>query len=294
MFKIVVIVTGIGNPNGMHKLALLYKNIEQIRKTSIFTVDVVIFQYEMKWNIDMYRGLYRWADHVHVYKEKGRIGHFLYRYCQPSWVCTYDYVFLMLDDVELPSTFSTMNCLRLLETMNIDVLSPSIAEDASGGAHPFMYPHPHSGGFRWTNFAEYFLYMMKGNAFAQYYELLDEKTHYMWGIDLAMYTQARLRIGILDELVLQHHYSNTWTDPILLKNVKKELCYARQRLQHNNFKFVNLYMISQNIPEWYMYLQKNYPLSKDRLNPVRHPRHFPKEETNLRGSNECTDINESI
>jgi hypothetical protein len=113
----------------------------------------------------------------------------------------YDYVLLMLDDIELQPSFNLNHFIQLYEKYNFDILSPTLTH-TSEYSWPCMLQR--GADIRDTRYAELFCYLMKPTAYARYHALLNEKSKFLWGVDLALHLHG-FRIGLVDFMGMHHH-----------------------------------------------------------------------------------------
>lgn len=236
--RLLVVIPGFGEPDFMCKMDILVKNMIRIRNTYHGEMRVLIFLYSISKKKILMDRLWFLGSDIIIHDEKGRLGYFLYKYVKPSALrrAGITDVLIILDDVSLPSDININTLLHLRDRYDIDVLSPSISIDSYGGCHSFMTTEGFNS-LRITNFIELFCYVMTIQAYEKYYSLFNKETIYMWGIDIAMYSMLKLRMAIYDPCSVRHFFSNSWTDPKMMKEVKKELHYTKKRLRNNNFCF---------------------------------------------------------
>ena len=236
--RILWVYTGFGSPNLQEKITILRHNLKSVsfseETTSLF---VLIFLYSTEFPLEDFLDPKELGVPIVIVRKEGRIGDYIYQYLSNELTNHFDTIMIMLDDVELMDKIHLEDIIRIQEGFQIDVLSPSIHHSSPSGCHRFMLRDYSSGGIRWTNFAELFLYVFSRSGFQKYYALFTEETRFMWGIDIAMQTSAQMTIAIMDEWSVRHHFSNTYQNPDVLREVKKELAYTQNRLKNNDFKF---------------------------------------------------------
>ena len=194
MSRLLMIVTGYGPPRVAEKHAWLKNNIDQVKRTFTGNVFVRLFNYGTEpCGCD---------DVDEETMTPGYVGQFLYRYMPPETVQQYDYVMCILDDIELSASFNVDRALHNLHSYGLDIIQPALTQ-TSPHSHAFMLQDA-TAGVRITNYLEYFCYLMTPIGYAKWYNLFDDKTAWMWGLDwcLAMHNIAT---GILDATPAHHH-----------------------------------------------------------------------------------------
>ena len=196
--KLLVTVPGIGDNHFKEKKVFLRKNIDKIKSTFSGDVDFLLFNYS---NNDFSE----FSD-VCVVKEPGIIGQFIFKHLTPENLKSYDYVILMTDDILLSTNFNIDKMLSIYNDNELNILSPSLTKDSKCYHNGFMLERDEfKGKLRITNFCEYFFYVMDLKSYTRYYQLFDNKTYWLWGIDLCLDIKA-FKMGILNDFKIKHHY----------------------------------------------------------------------------------------
>lgn len=148
---------------------------------------------------------------ITIIRSKGIVGQFLKRYLVPETTSTqYDYLLLLLDDVELQPNVSFAKMIDYLNYFQLDVLSPSMTRSSK---HQFTYmltdPSYDRPMLKITSVLEYFCYFTTPRWYASYYETIEpDQNPWMWGLDMILYRQFKYRIGILNHMTMRHWYKN--------------------------------------------------------------------------------------
>lgn len=194
--KLLVTIPGIGNNHFKEKKFFLKKNIDIIKKTFSGDVDFLLFNYSNNDFTDF--------NDVKVIKEKGIIGQYIFKYLNPKDLNNYDYIILMLDDILLSENFNIDYLINLYNDNKLDIISPCLTKD-SKHSYKFMLENHKYKGLRIVNFCEYFFYLMDLKSYEKYYRLFDDKTYWLWGIDLCLDNQG-FKMGILNDFKIKHFY----------------------------------------------------------------------------------------
>jgi hypothetical protein len=229
--KLLLAIPGFGGPQFDFKKSLLTKNIDKIRNTFNGTVDITLFNYGDK-SVDI---------QCNEIMQKGYVGQFIYKHLTPDLINKYHFVLLLLDDIELDDNINIDTIIRNYTYYNLDIISPSL-NTASKWNHQYMLQLPDSNKIRFTQCLELFFYLMKPSSYTKWYNLLDQKSNWLWGIDYAMYNY-NIAPALMDGMTITHHIKNGSYSPDA-PNPYDELDYNRKRLrlQHQvaEYKFVEM------------------------------------------------------
>lgn len=205
--KLLVIVPGFGESNWDAKVEILRKNIDTVRGFfTEYTFRIVQYTLEKDLPADILSDA-----NIEVIKDTGILGRNLHVHAPPSYVDDQkpDYVMLILDDVELQAPFDWQQVLGLSQAMNLDVASP-VLTSRSMTVWNFMtrVSDPNVIAAIMTR-CELFCYIMKPSAYAKYYSFVDPMNPWMWGMDFMLHTHMNLRVGLLQNVCMIHHFWRT-------------------------------------------------------------------------------------
>lgn len=141
--------------------------------------------------------------------EKGVIGQFLFKHITPDMVKNFDYILLLLDDIELNNSFNLNQIIYNLNYYEIDILSP-ILDKTSKFSHWCMVENKNcdNNKIRITNFIELFCYVMTKDSYCKWYKLLNKESCWLWGIDFALFNLG-FKLAILEGITMHHHFKGT-------------------------------------------------------------------------------------
>jgi hypothetical protein len=197
--RLIVTIPGIGNNHFEEKKVFLKKNIDIIKKTFSGDIDFLLFNYSNNDFSDF-------ESSIKIIKESGIIGQFIFNKLKPDSLEEYDYIILMLDDIELSDNFNIDEMIKIYDYNKLDILSPSLTKDSKFSHNGFMLEdEKFEGCLRIVNFCEYFFYLMNIKSYQKYYKLFDKKTYWLWGIDLCLDKQG-FKMGILNNFKIKHYY----------------------------------------------------------------------------------------
>jgi hypothetical protein len=197
MKNILVIIPGVGDPYFPVKKDILTKNINIIKKTFSGNIDFKIFNYSDN----------TFPAEIPVIKEKGIIGEYLYKYITPSLVKDYNYILVLLDDIELVEGYNIDNMIFMLEELSLDIISPSLTSNSKYTWEFMLENNNYKNKLRIVNFCECFCYLMSQESYIKYYSLLDKETYWLWGIDMVLYNMG-FKMGIYNEYKINHHFKS--------------------------------------------------------------------------------------
>ena len=197
--KLLVTIPGIGNNHFDDKKVFLRKNIEIIKNTFTGSVDFLLFNYSDN-DFSEFQD-----ENIKIIKERGIIGQYIFNNLKPEYVSKYDYVILMLDDILLSEDFNIDYLVKIYKDNNLNIISPSLSVD-SKFSHMFMLnDDKYKNSLRIVNFCEYFFYLMDTDSYSKYWNLFDDKTYWLWGIDLCLDIQG-FKMGIFNDFKIKHFY----------------------------------------------------------------------------------------
>ena len=207
MSSLYVLISGFGLPHWDHKVDILKNNLEKIYDSKIWKkVHVCVCQYSdprlyqlPKECIDQYS--------IEVIYEKGIVGEFIHRYASPSRISGYDYILCLLDDIELLQV-QWEPLIRYVKDIDFDLLSPSLSLD-SQYQYRYMLHEPYNlSTIKVTPCCEYFCIFANVQNFKKYYDHVDPKNPWMWGLDLILKKHLGLKVGVVNTMVMKHWYKN--------------------------------------------------------------------------------------
>lgn len=239
-------LTGFGEPNIEVKKEILLKNLEVIKTwTEKYDIDLYIYLYTPNY-LDKLNELElnNYVSNLFVIARPGIVGEFIYRDVSKSYE-NYDYVFLFLDDIELPKNLSLDIMILVYNKEQLDILGLPLTLDSPAN-HAFMYQNiemfQQGYNYRETNFIEYFVYFISSVKFEKYLAFFNKDTKWCWGIDLALYNNG-MKLGILDKYPLKHYfkacsYNKSLPDPkIELNSIKTKTKIIKNMVIFNKQKY---------------------------------------------------------
>lgn len=202
-------LTGFGEPNIETKKEILLKNLEVIKTwKEKYDVDLYIYLYTPSY-LDKLNELElnKYVSNVHINAKPGIVGEFIYREVSKHYE-QYDYIFLFLDDIELPKDLSLDMMMLVYNKEQLDILGLPLTLDSPAN-HAFMYQNiemiREGYTYRETNFIEYFVYFISSIKFPKYLAFFNSETRWCWGIDLSLYNNG-MKLGMLDSYPLKHYF----------------------------------------------------------------------------------------
>lgn len=149
------------------------------------------------------------ADRVSIVRRAGLLGENLHHSAMPDVVCRFDYVFMMLDDVELTGAVSWGELLRLLGT-TAAILSPCLRDKYTTSWDYMLHdPRVVEPTLILRDKCEFFVYFMTADTYRTYYAYIDPANPFLWGMDFILKTNMGLQPAILNHWVIRHHYRGT-------------------------------------------------------------------------------------
>lgn len=207
--RILVFISGFGNPHIEHKMKVLEHNLRLLDKTrpDECCLDVWVAQYDDTVAIpEAYRG-YVSGEFI-VYHQKGFVGDFFLSIATPERVKGYEFLFCVLDDVLLQDTVNLAEMIQLKEDWNLNIVSPSLNPQGK-----FMYPYMLSCEIpnlllKIVNKCEYFCYLIDYRSYCQYHTFFHKANPYMWGMDCILFNRMGLRVGLINTMTIVHYFQH--------------------------------------------------------------------------------------
>ncbi|NDB85092.1 MAG: hypothetical protein EB127_20680, partial [Alphaproteobacteria bacterium] len=243
-----LVIPGFGSPKVDLKKMILKKNIEQINTTFTGCIDIKVFNYdETPCGID--------CNETFV---KGYPGQFLYRYITPSLVSKYDYVIILLDDIELQSNFNLDRILYNYRYYGCELMSPALTSNSEYSHRWMLQEINNADKIRQVTAIELFCYIMSSSAYEKYYTLLNEQSAWLWGIDY--HVNNMLSCYIINCVTMHHHIKGASYSP------DKPCAYSE--MNDNNERFKNIGLKKYNPAQNIQYLTYNQiPVSGEEVPP---------------------------
>lgn len=205
-----VIVAGFGNPHIEKKLAILQNNLAIIRNTGAgaagkLTVRVCIYDTAILPMIPP--ALLNDPDITWIVR-KGIVGEYIKDFAKPADVKGYDYVMMILDDIELQPSFNLGVALAHIRALGFDLVSPSMTLDSKFQYQYMLEVENTNCDIKVVPCCEAFCYIFPHASYLKYYDHVDKQNPWMWGLDLVLKKCIGLSIGILNKMTMRHYYKN--------------------------------------------------------------------------------------
>jgi hypothetical protein len=209
--RLLLCIPGFGLPKLDQKLAMLKSNLALIQATKpdSLHINLKMFFYSVKeYTAEWFEDL-PGIDHKDIQVEAGVIGQFMYKYVTPDSVSEYDYIMFLMDDILLPDNFDISQFITIYDNNGLDIISPSLSTASARVVHKIMKNVPENvkknTPLRVTTFCEFFCYLMTKESYTKYYAFLDERSKWLWGVDVVLYTNG-MTMGILDSYAMRHTF----------------------------------------------------------------------------------------
>lgn len=206
--RILVVITGVGDPNFKQKITHLHNNLKLLDQTkpknSIIDFEIIYyddklneFTFDQKFNIKK------------IYN-KGLVGKHIYNHLSQKNFQGYDHVVVMLDDIVLCENFDLNDMINLQVKYEISIFSPSLTEDSVINNGQMMTRSHHDGKLIIQNHLEYFCYLFClsdpkiKDALGLWLSLFNEDTQYIWGIDFAITNCLNLKCAMHNDVNMRH------------------------------------------------------------------------------------------
>lgn len=211
--RILVVITGVGEPNFDQKIIHLNNNFNLLYKTkpkkSIIDFEIIYyddrlneFTFDQKFNIKK------------IYN-KGLVGDHIFNHLSQKNFSGYDYVVIMLDDIELCENFDLNEMINLQIKHEISIFSPSLTTDSIINQYNMVTKPHHKDKLIIQNHLEYFCYLFClsdqkiKDALYAWLSLFSADTKYTWGIDFSLANCLNLKCAIHNDVNMRHFYRGT-------------------------------------------------------------------------------------
>lgn len=213
MTRDLLIIIPFGQPHLDNKWRILRSNIAVIRQGCPDVWTRVIFKLAV-YNEDLSIPDDIESDKdIHIVRQKSIVGDFFRDHASPDTIINegFDYVMLLLDDVEIRTQPSWEKLLVMKELSGAHLLTPTLASDSATLVYPYMshmINAPHTA--RMMTIMEMFCFLFDSKSYIErYYPLLDKDNPWMWGIDLCLFYDKGVRSLQVNTWIATHHYRGT-------------------------------------------------------------------------------------
>lgn len=197
---LLVVVPGFGEPATPLKHSILRKNIEIISKYPWSKVTFKLCCYDPVCDPTQFPECMRI---MHI--PKCIVGDYLEQHITPALASEYDYVFILLDDVELVEPFEWGDLLKLQRDFDMDILSPAMTRN-SPHQYKYMLAETNPFALKITSCCELFAYFMPSATYVRYHaHIMGKANPWMWGLDLVLTRHLKFRVGVLNHHQFCHH-----------------------------------------------------------------------------------------
>ena len=211
--RILVVITGVGDPNFEQKTIHLNNNFNLLDKTkpknSIIDFEIIYydgrlneFTFNQKFNIKK------------IYN-KGLVGEHIYNRLSQKNFRVYDHVVVMLDDIELCENFDLNEMIDLQIKHEISIFSPSLTHDSVINHGNMVTRSDRKDKLIIQNHLEYFCYLFclsdqkLKDALYAWLSLFSTDTKYTWGIDFSLTNCLNLKCVMHNDVNMRHFYKGT-------------------------------------------------------------------------------------
>jgi hypothetical protein len=225
--NILVIVPGFGGHNIEQKINIFQKNVNILSNTpENYNIEIEIFNFDcISYKLNNFE-----TKRIKIRENlnKGIIGQFLFKYITPKFILNYDYIIILLDDIELDENTNFEKVIKNYVYYKYDIISFSIKKGWPFSHYVMIQNESNNEFIRQTNMVELFIYIMNKENYIKYYQLLDEKSNWLWGIDFSLYYKY-FKLGIIDKYSVKHYYKGI--------SYNSNLPNPGEEIEHNRKKF---------------------------------------------------------
>ena len=219
-----VIVPGFGKPHISEKVRILQENVARIDTFpwSRLVIKVCIYDPEAILHIPT---KLRNDERIEWIVQPGIVGQFIHAYASPSQTCGFDFVLIILDDIELQPNFDFQKLIQYHGMFGFDIYSPSLTLDSKYQFN-YLLTKPESIAHIFVVCAcEAFCYFMPKSSYDRYYQHIEPKINpWLWGMDMCLYRCIGMKAAVINCMNMRHYYKNECyelrpdADPIVGRN----------------------------------------------------------------------------
>jgi hypothetical protein len=200
--SLLVIIPGFGKPELDIKMTILKNNMNKLITSMDFSsVRIHIFQYDTGFEMPIDIAM---NPSVTITKESGILGQFLYKHVTPNYVNQYDYLLILLDDVEIVDV-AWSEVIMMKKLLKYDVASCCLKEGFMSFWDFTKHLSDKNIWIREQSICELFCYMMDAKSYEKYYQFIDIQNPWMWGMDLILQSKMNLQCAVFNKFIASHY-----------------------------------------------------------------------------------------
>ena len=202
-----VIIPGFGAPHRDEKFRILRKNIECLHRNSSFSkISIRVCCYDPECASKIDKELWQYPSIEWIFR-RGIVGQYIHQYATPKDVEGYDYVMVLLDDVELMEDVDMTKMILYQKQLRLDIITPCMTTN-SKYQYQYMLHQPNQPfQLKIVAACEAFCYFMPVDSYVKYHAIIEpEDNPWLWGVDLVLYKYYRFHIAVLNTMRMHHHY----------------------------------------------------------------------------------------
>jgi hypothetical protein len=202
-----VIVPGFGAPHCEEKLRILRKNIECLHRNHAFSkIHIRVCCYDPNSIAKIDHDMWQYTGIEWIVK-KGIVGEYIHKYATPVDVKDYDYVMILLDDVELMEDVDMAQMILYQKQLRLDILTPCMTTNSKFQYQYMLHQPSQPFQLKIVAACEAFCYFMPVDSYLKYHAIIEpEDNPWLWGLDLVLYKYHQFHIAVLNTMQMHHHY----------------------------------------------------------------------------------------
>lgn len=206
IMSLFIITPGFGGPHIEEKVEIMAKNLSIIQSYPWV---------RWKWTVCAYdaevMGILPHILHKHPniewVTEPGIVGQYICRHATREHIQDYDYVMMILDDVELQDDVIFEKIISYDRTFRFDIYSPCMTLSSKYQFNYMLVQPENPAVLKVTSACEAFCYIMRRDSFLQWQSFIDpDKNPWLWGLDMCIQKCLGLKCAILNQMRMHHHY----------------------------------------------------------------------------------------
>ena len=206
--KLFVIIPGFGGPHYEKKIQILQNNISILQSSDWSQLDIRVCVYDEAIMSYVPMELINHPNITWIHK-RGIVGQFIHEFATPELVSLYDYILIILDDIELYPSVDFKKIVATDKILKMDIYSPCMTLDSKFQFKYMLHIPDQPPSIKITPACEAFCYFMRSDVYPSYWKHIDpQRNPWIWGLDMCLLKCLGLRACIFNHMEMKHWYKN--------------------------------------------------------------------------------------
>lgn len=203
-----VLVPGFGAPHVDEKLRILRSNVQRLQNSKAFSkIHIRVCCYDPSSTFtNMETDLWN-NPNIEWIAKPGIVGQYIHQYANPRDVEGYDYVMIILDDVELMPDVDMTKMIGYVKALHLDILSPSMTTNSKYQYQYMLHDPTLFCQIKIVAACEAFCYLMPKASYLKYYSIIEpDDNPWLWGVDLVLHRYHNMHVALVNNMQMHHHF----------------------------------------------------------------------------------------